>query len=180
MAFLCCHYIFRDSKGVFAAVLVVLSKAFDCILHELPLAKLNVYGFDETSLTFMYSYLSPRQQKTKVGFTFRELMDILFGVPLGSILGPLLFMIYICDLFILNDQFEFGSYADDTIGELEKHTAKISEWFLYNYLKANAKTFCLFLSPFIDKAINIENVTRKSSYAEVLLGATIDRNLSFK
>ena len=57
--------------------------------------------------------------------------------------------------------------------------AKISEWFLHNCLKANAKTFHLFLSPFVDKAINIENFTIKSSYAEVLLGVTIDSNLSF-
>ena len=57
--------------------------------------------------------------------------------------------------------------------------AKISEWFLHNCLKANAKTFHLFLSPFVDKAINIENFTIKSSYAEVLFGVTIDSNLSF-
>ena len=56
---------------------------------------------------------------------------------------------------------------------------KISEWFLHNCLKANAKKFHLFLSPFVDKAINIENFTIKSSSAEVLLGVTIDSNLSF-
>ena len=54
--------------------------------------------------------------------------------------------------------------------------AKISEWFLHNCLKANANKFLLFLRPFVD---NIENFTIKSSYAEVLLGVTIDSNLSF-
>ena len=94
-------------------------------------------------------------------------------------------------MFILNDHLEFGSYADDTtpfvygenfdeiLGELEKHMAKISEWFLHNYLKANANKFHLFLSPFVDKAINNENFTIRSSYAKVLLGVTIDSNLSF-
>ena len=58
---------------------------------------------------------------------------------------------------------------DEILGELEKHMAKISEWFLHNCLKAIAKKFHLFLSPFIEETINIENFTIKSSYAEVLL-----------
>ena len=81
----------------FLRLLMDLSKAFDCILDELLLAKLNAYGLDKISLTFMHAYLSQRQHKTKVGSTFRELMGILFGVPQGSILGPLLFIIYNCD-----------------------------------------------------------------------------------
>ena len=70
-----------------------------------------------------------------------------------------------------------GEIFDEILGELEKHMAKISEWFLHNYLKANAKKFHLFLSPFVDKAINTGNFTIKSSYAEVLLGVTTDSNL---
>ena len=70
-----------------------------------------------------------------------------------------------------------GKTFDEILGELEKRMAKISEWFLHNYLKANAKMFHLFLSPFVDKAINIGNFTIKSSYAEVLLGVTTDSNL---
>ena len=57
--------------------------------------------------------------------------------------------------------------------------AKISEWFLHNCLKANAKKFHLFLSPFVVKAISIENFTIKSSCAEVLSGVKIDSNLGF-
>ena len=83
-------------------------------MSYLQLAKLPAYGFYKISLTFMHAYLSQRLQKTKVGSTFSELMSILFGVPQGSILGPLLFVTYICDLFILNDHLKFGSYADDT------------------------------------------------------------------
>ena len=64
----------RDSKGVFAAGLTDLSKAFDCISHELLLAKLYAYGFDQISLTFLHACLSQRLHKTKVGSTFSELM----------------------------------------------------------------------------------------------------------
>ena len=70
-----------------------------------------------------------------------------------------------------------GKIFDEILGELEKHMAKISEWFLHNYLNANAKKFHLFLSSFVDKAINIGNFTTKSSYAEVHLGVTTDSNL---
>ena len=70
-----------------------------------------------------------------------------------------------------------GKIFDEILGELEKHMAKISEWFLHNYLKANAKKFHLFLIPFVDKAINIGKFTIKSSYAEVLFAVTIDSNL---
>ena len=83
----------RDSKGVFAAVFTDFSKSFDCISHVLLLAKLYAYGFDKISLTFMLAIFSQRQQKTKVGSTFSELMSILFDVPQESVSGPLLFII---------------------------------------------------------------------------------------
>ena len=60
----------RDNNNVFAAVLTDLSKAFDCINHELLIAKLNAYGFDSPSLKFISAYLNFRKQKTKVGSTF--------------------------------------------------------------------------------------------------------------
>ena len=72
-----------------------------------------------------------------------------------------------------------GKSFDKILGELEKHMAKISEWFLHNCLKANAKKIHLFLSPFVDKVINIENFNIKSSYPVVLLRVTTDSNLRF-
>ena len=75
-----------------------LSKAFDRLLHDLLIAKLAVYGFDHESLTLIQSYLSNRKQRTKVNNTCTTFSDIIFGVSQGSILGPLLFNISICDV----------------------------------------------------------------------------------
>ena len=104
----------RDNHGVFTAVMTDLSKTFDCISHELLVAKLHAYGFDESSLEVTISYLKNRTQTTKVGSSFRELLNIIYGGPQGSILGLLLFIIYVCDLFIVNKKVNFPSYADDT------------------------------------------------------------------
>ena len=76
----------RDEKGVFAAVLTYLLKAFNCIPHHLLITKLSVHGFDMTSIAFISAYLKNRKQKTKIGSTFSECLNILFGVPQGSIL----------------------------------------------------------------------------------------------
>ena len=93
----------RDNKGVFAAVLIDLSKAFDCIPHGLLIAKLNAFGFDKKSLPFISAYLYNREQKTKVGSEFSDFLNILFGVPQGWMLGPILFIIFITDLFFINN-----------------------------------------------------------------------------
>ena len=90
----------RDEKGVFAAVLTDLPKAFDCIPHQLLITKLSAYGFEMKSIAFISAYLKNRKQKTKIGSTFSECLNILFGVQQGSILGPLLFLIFIADPFL--------------------------------------------------------------------------------
>ena len=69
-----------DSGKVAGALLTDLSKAFDCLNHELLIAKLDAYGFDISSLKFIYSYLSGRKQRTKVNSSFSEWCNILFGV----------------------------------------------------------------------------------------------------
>ena len=105
---------FLDSGGQAAAVLTDLSKTFGCIDHELIIAKLNGYGFDNSGLTFIYSHLSERKQRTKINSSFSCCAEILFGVLRDSILGPLLFNTYICDLFFEVRDLEYASFADDT------------------------------------------------------------------
>ena len=66
------------------------------------------------SIAFISAYLKNRKQKTKIGSTYRECLNILFGVPQGSILGLLLFLVFIADLFYLTCDLYFASYADGT------------------------------------------------------------------
>ena len=81
---------YLDKGGVSGAILTDLSKVFDCILHDLLIAKLAAYGFDNQSLRIMESFLSNRQQRTKTNNAFNCYSEIIYGVPQGSILGPLL------------------------------------------------------------------------------------------
>ena len=88
-----------DNGGVFGALLTDLSKAFDCIPHDLIIAKLEAYGFHIDALKLIHDYLSNRKQRVKVNDAYSSWKDIFYGVPQGSILGPLSFNIHLCDLF---------------------------------------------------------------------------------
>ena len=77
-----------------------LIKGFDYIHHKLLIAKPYAYGFEKNSLCLINSYLKGRKQRTKINSSYSAFADILFGEPYGSILGPLLFSIYICDPFL--------------------------------------------------------------------------------
>ena len=101
-----------SNRGVSGALLIDLSKAFDTILQELLIAKLAAYGFDYNSLQMLQSYLSNRTQRTKTNDACSKYCKILFGVSQGSILGPLLFNIYICDMFYDINDCDIASYAD--------------------------------------------------------------------
>ena len=102
-----------DYSKMFGALLTDLSKAFDCLDHELLIAKLNVHGFSLIALKLVHNYLSNRKQRTKINSTYSSLLEIIFGVPQGSILGPLLFNIFPTSLFFIIEDTGIASYNDD-------------------------------------------------------------------
>ena len=181
-----------DKGGISGALLTDLSKAFDCLLHDLLIAKLAAYGFDYDSLVFIQSYLSERQQRTKVNNAYSTYSDILYGVPQGSILGPLLFNIYISDMFYDIDKCGIASYADDNtpyisdfnleevIQKLELTTNNLFEWFKNNHMKANADKCHLLVTRDTDVTAKIGEFDVKNSREEKLLGVKIDSKLSFE
>ena len=106
----------------FGGLLTDLSKAFDCLHRDLLIAKLHAYGLDLPSLELLHSYLTKRIQRVKIDNTYRSWSEILFGVSQGSILGPLLFNIFLYDLFVFVPEIGIATYADDnTLHATNKH-----------------------------------------------------------
>ena len=88
-----------NNGGAFGALMTDLSKVFDFLSHELLIAKLDAFGFDKMSLKLVHNYLSNRKQKVKINDSYSSWIEILYGVSQGSILGPLFFNIFTCDMF---------------------------------------------------------------------------------
>ena len=86
---------FVDKGGYGGGVLMDLSKAFDTLDHDLIIAKLHAYGFSKNTLRFIRSYLSDRWQRVKINTSYSSWTCLLVGVPQGSVMGPLLFNLYI-------------------------------------------------------------------------------------
>ena len=180
-----------EQGGVFGALLTDLSKASDCIPHDLIIAKLEAYGLEIGALRRIYAYLINRKQRVKVNEAYSSWKDIIFGVPQGSILGPLLFNIHLCDLFYFLEDFDIASYEDDTtiytteknkesvIAALETSSAILFKWFNNNFMKANSDKSHLLISCKEPSSAIIERYCIKSIQKELLLGVTKDNELKF-
>ena len=155
-------------------------------------AKLNAYGFSLPALKLMQSYLSNRKQRTKINPEFSSWEEILFGVPQGSILGPLLFNIFLCDLFFIMNDVDFASYADDNtpsfvgndldevIFKLQSASKTLCQWFADNHMKANPDKCHFICSSNLKTSIMIENRQINNSTCEKLLGVFFDSKLTFQ
>ena len=156
------------------------------------LAKLNAYGFDLSALTFISSYLKYRKQRTKVGSSYSSWRDITFGVPQGSILGPLLFNIFLNDIFYFTSNSNIANYADDNtvyatedtkerlLDTLGVETSLLLKWFHDNEMKSNEDKCHLFVLKNDEATIKLSNEDIYASPTIDLLGLNIDNNLDFK
>ena len=185
-----------DNDKLVGAVLMDLSKAFDCIPHDLLIAKLSAHGFDRNSLKLIYSYLKGRRQCVRINDKTSKFMTIKAGVPQGSILGPILFNIFINDFYYIFEYANLYGFADDntlshaasTLDELTSTLSKESEialeWLNNNKMIANPSKFqAIILSkskiPIIT-SIQIGNKTIVTKESVVLLGIEIDFKLKFE
>ena len=173
-----------------------LKKAFDTVDHNILCKKLQKYGISGKSLCILKSYLADRQQTVNIRDSFSELRDIKIGVPQGSILGPLLFIIYINDLVNVDDTCKFFIYADDTAiffkhnnptflqNQINAALPKISEWLQANFLSLNvSKTIYQLYSKHkshIDIKVEIDGVEIKKNTTVKYLGVLIDDDMNFK
>ena len=180
-----------DKGGYAGALLTDLSKAFDCISYDLLIAKLDAYGFGYNSLKFIHSYLNNRYQRVRINSTYSSWSEIKCGVPQGSILGPLLFNIYMCDLFLFVAP-NIANYADDNtpyatckdtqlvITQLENDAQLLLQWMANNAFKANPdKSYLLLNSRDNDLLVEIDGHEIFNSEHVKLLGITIDNELKF-
>ena len=131
------------SNKAFGALLTDLSKAFDCICHDLQFAKLHAYGLSLSTLKMIQDFLLNQKQRTKIESFYSTWENIRSGVPQGSILRPLLFNIFLCELFLEHEDCCFTNYAGDTklvasytaevIKNLTIITPKLFTWFTWFY-----------------------------------------------
>ena len=184
-----------DANNVIMALFIDFKKAFDLVDQRLLFLKLFHYGFSNSALNLMKNYFAERTQKTKINSVLSESLPIELGVPQGSLLGPLLFIIFINDMAIISELFTILFADDTTVSEsastietvVKSFSPKLKnllEWTSHNRLHINwSKTKCMILTG--QKQLNKPSVFKIcASEVEIvtefkLLGVLIDQSLSF-
>ena len=172
----------RDKREEFWAFFTDLSKAFDCIDHNLLITKLSWYGVTPISRKLIFSYLNNRAQCVRINNSYSRKSEVKYGVPQDSVLGPLLFNIDLTDLFLECEDNDISSYADDTtpyscaqdilsvISELQRITKKFFDWCRNNHMKANPEKYHVIISSNTQREIHIANASLHQVQVKNYLG----------
>ena len=186
-----------NKKQISLLLLLDYSKAFDVLDHETLLKKLDHYGIRGVALEWFRSYLCNRSQYVTLNGTYSSSMPIVYGVPQGSILGPLLFVIYINDLPGISDFAKFILYADDanilisgtTLEEIQfkanQLISRLVDWVGANGLSLNLKKTCymIFTRKRIDFSgfnLSIDNTVIERKTEARFLGVIVDEKLTWQ
>ena len=190
-----------SKKELTLGVFIDLSKAFDTVDHKILLSKLKKYGIVGEELLWFDSYLKNRKQFVKVDESESNILDISCGVPQGSILGPLLFLIYVNDMHLSVPKLNVVMFADDTnlfisgkdhknlFNIMNNQLELIDDWFAANKLSLNVQKtkYTLFCSSLVEDNLPLKLPTllfgtkeiSRSRYTK-FLGVLIDENLNWK
>jgi hypothetical protein len=191
-----------DNNEAALSIFLDLSKAFDCVDHAKLLCKLEKYGIRGVPLKLLQSYLSGRSQYIgfcdKKGYVKSDILNNNIGVPQGSILGPLLFVLYINDLVVCEDNVFVLKYADDTTFTIrDKDVSKLNAtanqllqevnvWFKMNKLRLNAQKTGLVgfqltnnTDKFAECEIELDSEALDYNDNVKLLGIFVDHNVKW-
>ena len=187
-----------DNGLLIGVILVDFKKAFDLVDHKILLVKLNFYNLSEDSLNWFSSYLQNRTQRVSVNNVLSDQRSILYGVPQGSILGPLLFLMFINDLPLYTDDVSKDMYADDTTlfdvntskeaiqAYLQKALINLDIWCKHNGMVINSSKTKVMLVTTSQKKSKFNDDTLHLTYKDVnlqmisydkILGVFVDNNL---
>ena len=179
-------------------VLVDFKKAFDLVDHQILLSKLELYGLNNEALLWFNTYLTHRQQQVSVNSSRSDFEPVSCGVPQGSILGPLLFLLFINDLPLYTDTVSTDMYADDTTLYDIQHSQEVIEqnlqialnqlhiWCKNNGMLLNASKTKVMLVTTNQKRQRLNNANLKLNYvdeslqtvsSDKILGVFVDNNL---
>jgi hypothetical protein len=188
-----------DSKFYVGIIMTDLSKAFDCLPHNLLVEKFKHYKFSNKAVKLLESYLCERTQRVNIQGITSDWATLTKGVPQGSVVGPQCFNVYINDLLLLLAEHDIVpyNYADDTsfsvtgrtpdevVQKIKNAMTLLVRWFEDNLMKVNIDKFqFLMLCPNRDgnsqtHYVQIGNITLKSQEGAKLLGIYVDTNLSY-